>query len=102
MTISAEAERHDDFYKNEKRARSRELDFGVWWKKGGSMNTYRVTWIEATGEVYIVDMQKGEYKVIGVIHGEEQVENALKGWADECGGRDSLSWVLNRLSLYVR
>jgi len=37
---------------DERRRRSPELDFGVWWRAGGAM--FRLTWVDETGELIAV------------------------------------------------
>jgi hypothetical protein len=39
---------------DELRRRSPELDFGVWWRAAGVV--YRLTWVEATGELVAVQL----------------------------------------------
>lgn len=110
---------------DDRRRRSSELDFGVWWRAGRTV--YRLTWVEATGELIAVQLTLatvqpfsmpagafGEFilgglgvaviggeaesvTVLGVVRGREVVERLLEGWADMCGERDSLAWVLERV-----
>jgi hypothetical protein len=39
---------------DERRRRSPELDFGVWWRAAGVV--YRLTWVDATGELVAVQL----------------------------------------------
>jgi hypothetical protein len=39
---------------DERRRRSPELDYGVWWRRRGVV--YRLTWVEATGELIAVQL----------------------------------------------
>lgn len=87
----------EEFYKNETRKKSRELDFGVWWRDGRDWPTYRVTWVADTGEVVAVNNNTEDYQILGKIRTEELVEEQLKGWAEICGNRDSLDWVRRQL-----
>lgn|SRR5215471_6500651 len=110
---------------DEARRRSPELDYGVWWRAAGVV--YRVTWVEATGELVAVQLtpahveaftvpdaalgeldlfgfgvavyggEAGEVAVLGVVHGREVVERLLDGWAEVCGEEGSLAWVVERV-----
>jgi len=93
----------DQFYKDpvlgEARRRSPELDFGVWWREAWAVPTYRISWVEDTGEVIAVENRNDQagdrYEIIGKTEpkNREAIENKLKGWAEKCGGLHSLSWV---------
>ena len=66
------------------RGRSPELDFGVWWRVSGSRYTWRVSWIEATGELYAKELASGDedrFVVLGTFSTEEEAEAAMEGWA---------------------
>jgi len=78
---------YGSFISAPRRARSREVDFGVWWwhveNPGGP--PWRVSWIEATGELYAVPMALSDDRpvlVLGVYPTREEIERALAGWAD--------------------
>lgn len=94
---------NEEFYKDPKlgelRQKSRELDFGVWWRKSYEYPPYRVTWVEATGEVIAVKQANHTdlYEVLGVVKTEEEVERKLEGWAEKCGPVNSLDWVKAQL-----
>lgn len=91
------------FFADERRAKSGEIDFGVWWRDGSEYPTYRVSFIVDTGELYALDMQETNAELIGVIEGANEedrratVEAVLEGWADKCGQLNSLSWVRRRV-----
>lgn len=120
--MSAQAfESVEAFYADdERRRRSPELDYGVWWRHRGIV--YRVTWVEATGELIavqlsaprtqaLVDPDKAWPVGIAVIGGtagsvyllarldvpRDELEQRLDGWADVCGGDGSLGWLLDRI-----
>ena len=68
----------------EKRERSGEIDYGVWWglyeKK---FPFWRVSWIRNTGELYAVNLATyDEYIILGHYETEEEVERRMKGWAE--------------------
>lgn len=87
------------FYEDERRARSREIDFGVWWRDGSNLPTYRVSWIETTGEIYAIEQgtKNAHVEILGVITNETEVESRLEGWTQACGRINSLSWVRRRI-----
>lgn len=89
----------EEFYSSHERVMSRELDFGVWWRDGGTYPNYRITWVEATGEVISVDQRSMDYQILGVVDSEEKIEALLKGWANKCGDKDSLDWVKTQIAL---
>jgi len=72
------------------RERSPEVDFGCWWKAGPLAgdrlyDQWRVSWIEATGELYALDLAHREMErfiVIGHFLTREVVEAAMQGWAE--------------------
>lgn len=80
------------------RFRSRELDFGVWWREQLLGDTFRVTWVASTGEVIAVRHRTNEYEVIGTITDETEVEQRLEGWAEQCGAEGSLAWVRRQVA----
>jgi len=101
--------KHLEFYSHDelgvRRMRSPELDFGVQWRDAHSWPQYRVSWVEATGEVVAVkllgsDQNAYEYAILGTTTpgDREEIERVLKGWADACGGLHSLDWVIGRVS----
>lgn len=117
-----------DFYaEDERRAHSPELDFGVHWREGGSTawsETYRVSYVEATGELYAFSNVRGEVELLATLelvpcavccealgavavaclgcggtgNSRGPVDAALEGWADVCGTPDSLAWVRERVA----
>ena len=91
------------FYNDDPRRRlSGESDYGVWWTNGPRWPTWRVSYIQATGEVYAVEgIQGGRVEVLGVVPPDEgryyyhTLDKLLDGWAEEAGR--PLSWVRERL-----
>lgn len=88
----------DAFYSKEERRKSRELDFGVWWRDGVYHPQYRVTYLPGTRELICVNQFSDDYQILGRIVSEERAEEILKGWAEICGEINSLDWVRNRLA----
>lgn len=80
-----------------RRMHSPEIDFGVMWRMGhvrASEPCWRVSWVEATGEVYATNQRRGTHAsliVLGRVTGRESIEAALEGWANTDDW--SISWV---------
>lgn len=89
----------EEFYKQDtQRASSRELDYGVWWRSSKDTCTYRISFVDATGEFYSLNYRTNEVRVIGHADSEEHAERLLEGWADACGSPASLDWAIERLT----
>jgi phosphoserine phosphatase len=89
----------DEFYAaREQRRRSMELDFGCWWtERETDPLTWRVSWIEDTGETYAVS-SRGEVRLFpGTRSTREAIELALEGWSQHCGP-GGLRWTEERLA----
>jgi hypothetical protein len=84
------------------RRASRERDLGLWWRAPGRGPTYRAAWVQATGEVYLVQHGltghgSGHVEVLAHIPHPDAVETQLAGWRDEVGKPGSLRWLRERL-----
>ena len=104
------------FYsENEARRRSPEADYGVWWHDGVGTEFWRVSYVQATGEVYAVNPWNGQVEVLGVVPPDLEeftpggnrtsrltyyrtLDRILDGWAEHCGKRNSLAWVREKLA----
>jgi hypothetical protein len=82
MGARAEVISEEEFFKDEKRRKSPEVDFGAWW---GLLNRndekWRVSWIEDTGELYAAC--RGTVIVLGVYKTREEVEERMRGWEEQ-------------------
>ena len=66
-----------------RRKASKEVDFGVHWTLDGHWPTWRVSWIEETGELYARELDGGDrYILLGVFPKREEVETFMEGWAE--------------------
>ena len=90
------------FYAGDRRRRtSRERDVGLFWRgRGGA--TYRAAWVQATGELYLLEHGRphcrgGFVRVLGR-YTAGGLERALAGWRDVCGRPHSLDWLLGQTS----
>ena len=94
-----------DFARSEvSRIHSRERDFGLHWRQGSTF--YRAAWIEATEELYIVQLGApsdggGHVELLGEAS-LEQLEEALAGWRDIVGQSNSLNWLRNQAPRHLR
>lgn len=82
---------------DERRVSSREEDVGLWWRDGVDGPMHRAAWVQATGELYLVQLGApqdggGQVEVLGVAD-HERLLVALDGWREECGTPDSLPWL---------
>lgn len=86
---------------DERRRRSGESDYGCHWRDSvAPYPQYRVSYIQATGEIYAVQLGgKGHVEVLGKVPPDEEdpyyktLDCILKGWADVCGTKGNLDWV---------
>lgn len=81
------------------RARSPEVDYGTWWTEAGEdWPRHRVSWLEATGEVYAIAFTDDEpVEVLAIVHTREALEFALEGWG---GSGLVLGWAREALVDY--
>jgi hypothetical protein len=84
---------------NPRRIGSYERDLGLWWKVGLHGPTYRAAWVRETGELYAERLgmakEQGEVHVLGRAT-DEELEEALEGWADICPQPDSMTLLRHR------
>lgn len=85
-----------DFHTDPVRQRSGEVDFGVHWRDSEHrFTTYMLAWINDTGELYLQNMFDSSLAVLAVFKTRDEVEAALEGWEDACGGPGSIEWLMN-------
>jgi hypothetical protein len=106
----------ESFYEqNEARRESAEFEFGSEWSDA-SDNEYELSWVEATGELYLMVEPDavvnedifGDFYVqdemisdltvviIGKSSSLTAVEDALRGWEDAMLEENSLAWLYER------
>ena len=97
------------FYsENEARLRSGEADYGVWWHDGIGAEFWRVSYIQATGEVYAARHQDGPVEVLGVVEPDTEgsyyqtLDRILEGWSEYCGRLKSLPWIREKLTPFKK
>jgi hypothetical protein len=88
-----------------RRLRSRERDIGLRWRDGSAM--YRAAWVEATGELYLVQLGApeaggGHVELLADGLGLEELDEALPDWRHEQDrGRHSLDWFRSRVRALI-
>jgi hypothetical protein len=95
--LGEERDGYSEWYGHVSRRTSPEVDFGVWWRDGNE-STYRLSWLEATGELYArrqgYGARQDRYILFGTYPSRGAVEQALRGWADT--DPMVLDWVRER------
>ena len=86
-----------------RRATSDVLDLGATWRWGGSNDAWRLTWVRATGELFVCradgyDGSCTDVSVLAVIPREADLDAMLDGWQDRRTDPDGLSWVVGRVA----
>ena len=85
---------------------SGEADYGVGWKLRGWPGSWRVSYVQSTGEVYAVNNDVGRVMVLGIVPADTRakgeiyyhtLDRILDGWPERCGTPSGLSWVIARL-----
>ena len=86
-----------------RRAVSDQLDLGATWRATGSNDAWRLSWVRATGELYVCradgyDGTCSDVSVLAVVAREADLDAMLDGWRDRRTDPDGLSWVLDRVA----
>jgi hypothetical protein len=91
------------FYAGDRRrATSRERDVGLWWRAAGPLaRSYRAAFVEATGELYVMQHEGmrggGRVQVLGRFDSFAELHRVVAGWEDVCGEPGSIDWLLARV-----
>ena len=85
-----------------RRATSRERDVGLWWRAEGPLaRSYRAAFVEATGELYVMQHEGmrggGQVQVLGHLDSFAELQRVVAGWEDVCGDSGSIDWLLGRM-----
>ena len=110
----------EDFYgSNHRRRTSGEADYGVHWRyQGANWPAWRVSYVQATGEVYAKEAEGrcspvchkpfgGKVFVLGIVPPDEvedhgtyykTLDEVLKGWDKVCGSDEGIEWVRDRIA----
>jgi hypothetical protein len=85
-----------------RRATSRERDVGLWWRgEGPHAPTFRAAWVEATGELYVMQHEGtvggGHIEVLDSLDSFAELHKLVRGWEDVCGDPGSIDWLLTRV-----
>ena len=104
-----------DFYSDERRAGSAEVDFGGSWRTQGE-GSWRVVWLEATGELaafhagastsaptgrlgvqaILGGATADEVVVLAVEPDRARLREVLAGWEMHMGDENGLAWLAER------
>ena len=89
------------FADDPRRGTSDQLDLGATWRWGGSNDAHRLTWLRATGELYLcrADAWDGtctDVLLLADLPREADVDALLDGWRERRTDPDGLSWVARR------
>jgi hypothetical protein len=81
-----------------RRIESRELDVGLWWRQAEDGPLHRAAWISDTGELYLVrlgpaEQGGGSVEVLGTADSRRELDEAMRGWREQCGAPSSLAWL---------
>lgn len=99
--VNATFETEEEFWADDdRRRRSPEVDFGNFWTEDDERFPFhRISWLEHTGEVYVIRLSpggRGQVEVLGVAATRADALAALNGWATL--PRMHLSWARERLA----
>jgi hypothetical protein len=86
-----------------RRARSRERDVGLWWRgEGHHAPTFRAAYVEATGELYLMQHEGtaggGQVEVLGRFRSFAELHRLVRDWEEVCGEPGSIDWLLARVA----
>lgn len=84
-----------------RRRTSAEVDLGATWRRGGSNDAWRLSWLTGTSELVLcrADGHEGscsDVSVLAHVRDERALDRLLEGWQDRRTDPDGLSWVLGR------
>ncbi|HEY7621247.1 MAG TPA: hypothetical protein VH834_15825 [Solirubrobacteraceae bacterium] len=84
-----------------RRATSRERDLGLWWRGDGHhAPTFRAAYVEATGELYVMQHEGtaggGQVEVLGRFRSFAELHRLMRGWEEVCGELGSIDWLVAR------
>jgi hypothetical protein len=87
----------DAFYDEDERRRfSPEEDFGSNWCMEDRNTRSRLSWLRATGEVILVNVDSTHVELIGWTPNLKTLQRVLKGWEHQHGAK-SYYWARQRL-----
>lgn len=75
------------------RADSKKIEFGKWWRL--ETTYWRVSWLEATNELYAVELGETDRFVLLTRLDKKEVNELMKKWFDG----DNLNVLLNRFGI---
>ena len=87
------------------RRRSGEVDFGVRWTRRDGLEepTWRISWLEQTGELYAVrnNARPDAYIMIEVFRERIDADDAMQGWEHRADGRLHLEDIIDQAQAFA-
>jgi hypothetical protein len=86
------------------RGSSAEVDYGRPWRTGAFGPTYRVAWLQDTGELFAVRLggiraDGGQVELLAHVPDAGVLADMVAGWSDVCGTFDSMRWLRGRVAV---
>lgn len=86
-----------------RRRDSDEVDLGATWRRPGSDDTWKLSWLAATGELYLCRLvgypaSCTDVTVLTTVASEQELDALLDGWRDHRADEDGLTWLASRLT----
>ena len=102
----------DAFYVDLRRRRSPEADYGVFWYDDNPLERWRVSYVQATGEIYACrngdTPQNSPVEVLGILPADKPdaplgvwyttLDKVLSDWPTHCGKPGGLTWIRTQLA----
>jgi len=71
---------YETWLQDMERAASKKIEFGNWWRL--DVTYWRVTWIEATGELYAAERKPSDRYVVLRCMAKKEVNDLMRKWFD--------------------
>ena len=72
------------YQENPERKKSKEVDFGVSWKSIQNKDPHRISWVEQTGEFYVVNLRTREVQVANLkAKTRKEAEEIMNNWTEK-------------------
>lgn len=84
VAISFALKSNYEVFRQKNRLSMIDIDYGANWHLNALslFPTWRVSWIERSGELYAVAQDHSQYLVLGIFHEKEEVDALLAEWLD--------------------
>lgn len=86
-----------------RRRESDEVDLGATWRRPGSVDAWKLSWLPGTGELYLSRLvghpaSSADVTVLATVGSEQELDALLEGWRDHRADEDGLTWLASRLT----